>query len=106
MGYELTDHEWTAIKPMLPNKSSTWKPDFTSEKIDYRKQKCPQIARPAISLGEEQAHIPATVPAGESLPLISAALARPCRAEQHRDWESTRKLLGNLFEVACDRLDG
>jgi transposase len=37
MGYELTDHEWTAIKPMLPNKPSTWKPHFTSENSDYRK---------------------------------------------------------------------
>jgi hypothetical protein len=35
MGYELTDHEWTAT--VLPNKPSTWKPHFTSEKRDYRK---------------------------------------------------------------------
>jgi transposase len=47
MRYELTDHEWTAIKPMLPNKPRgvppTERRTFNSNRLASPKHGCPFV---------------------------------------------------------------
>jgi transposase len=50
MRYELTDNEWSAIKPMLPNKPRGGR----GQRRYLRKRKCPFSLRPNANSGDTQ----------------------------------------------------